>query len=588
MEGSTPVAIVCPARPDSEDTVVNLAQTPRPADEAPGAQPLLSVRDLFVSFGRGQTPVEAVAGVSFDVPFGSTVGVVGESGSGKSVTSLALTRLFSKSSDVTIRGSVLFQGQNLVTLPVQQLRKIRGAGISYVFQDPLSSLNPVRRCGEQVAEAIRIHETRTDSSEADRRVVELFERLGLPRAREVAQKYPHELSGGMRQRVMIAMALACRPALLIADEPTTALDVVVQKQIVTLLQEVVEEFDTSILFISHDLALVSSIAEHVVVMHDGRVVENGPTSEVSTQPRDSYTRKLWRATPTLDGPLRPPLQTRPHGVRSLGNLLEVDHVSHSFAKARKGREGPLVLDDGSLSAQTGETVCVVGESGSGKSTLARSVVGLLSPGRGQIVFNGKNLIGGTRATWRAVRQDSQMVFQDPYASLNPRMRISDLVTEGLIITKRITSRQKARTRAIELLEMVGLQARHADRYPHQFSGGQRQRIAIARALALRPKLLVCDEPVTSLDVSVRAQIVKLLIDIQDQEGLTYLFITHDIALARQIGDRVVVMHQGSVVESGPAATVIDHPSDDYTRALRAAVPEPPGHGPDSASEAMAR
>ncbi|WP_308800009.1 ABC transporter ATP-binding protein [Agromyces silvae] len=565
-----------------------MAQPPTTDHGASAVRPLLAVRDLSVSFGRGDGQVDAVRAVSFDVPSGSTVGVVGESGSGKSVTSLALTRLFPKSADVTIRGTIQFQDQNLATRSAQQLRKIRGAGISYVFQDPLSSLNPVRRCGDQVAEAIRIHEPHVDGRKVADRVVALFERLGLPRARQVAQQYPHELSGGMRQRVMIAMALACRPALLIADEPTTALDVVVQQQIVALLREIVDEFDTSILFISHDLALVSSVAEHVVVMHDGRIVEQGPTSDVSMRPREAYTRRLWRATPTLDGPLRPPLESRPHGIRSLGNLLEVKAISHSFGKARRGHPTPLALDEVSLSARTGETVCVVGESGSGKSTLARSVVGLISPEQGQIVFNGQQLIGGTRKAWHGVRQDIQMVFQDPYASLNPRMRVADLITEGLLITKRVRSRAQAKTRAVELLEMVGLHARHADRYPHQFSGGQRQRIAIARALALRPKLLVCDEPVTSLDVSVRAQIVKLLIDLQDQEGMTYLFITHDIALARQIGDRVVVMHGGKVVESGPTATVIDHPTDDYTRALRAAVPDLPAHGPEHTADTLAR
>ena len=297
---------------------------------------------------------------------------------------------------------------------------------------------------------------------------------------------------------------------------------------------------------------------------------------------------LWRATPTLSGAVRPPLESRPHGVRSLGNILEVTELAHTFGKGRRGQPAHLALDEVSLSARAGETLCVVGESGSGKSTLARCVVGLMAPDQGQIAFNGQNLVGANHKTWQSVRRDIQMVFQDPYASLNPRMRIVDLVVEGLVINKRTSSKQDARRRAIELLEMVGLHARYAKRYPHQFSGGQRQRIAIARALALRPKLLVCDEPVTSLDVSIRAQIVQLLIDIQDQEGLTYLFITHDIALARQIGDRVVVMNQGKVVESGDATEVIDHPTHEYTRALRAAVPEPPTLGPDDTTQTYYR
>ena len=550
--------------------------------DAHGRDPLLSVRDLSVRFGHGDSEVVAVKGVSLTVPRGSTVGVVGESGSGKSVTSLALTRLFPKSAKAAIGGAIEFRGRDLVKMPEAELREIRGAGISYVFQDPLSALNPVKRCGDQVSEAIRIHEPRVGREQMRDRVITLFERLGLPRAKEVARKYPHELSGGMRQRVMIAMALACRPALLIADEPTTALDVIVQKQIVDLLSEVVDEFGTSILFISHDLALVSSIADDVVVMRHGETVESGSTAEVSGNPKDPYTRQLWEATPTLSGPVRPALDARrPDVAQRAGDLLEVTGLSHSFTKRRRGDSGPPALDEVAITAREGETLCVVGESGSGKSTLARCVVGLIAPDQGHIRFNGTELVGADRKTWRSVRRDIQMVFQDPYASLNPRMRVADLVAEGFVINKMTSSRDDARRRAIELLEMVGLQARHGDRYPHQFSGGQRQRVAIARALALRPKLLVCDEPVTSLDVSVRAQIVELLIDIQNQEGLTYLFITHDIALARQIGDRAVVMNQGRVVESGTATDVIDHPHHEYTRALRAAVPEPTLHARSS-------
>lgn len=556
-------------------TSTNADAKARSISRIPGdrSDPLLSVRDLSIRFGHGTTEVNAVSGVSFDVHPGSTVGVVGESGSGKSVTSLALTRLFPKSAKAEIGGTISFQGRNLLTMPDAELRSLRGTGISYVFQDPLSSLNPVQRCGDQVAEAIRIHEPRVHRDEVSGRVITLFERLGLPRAREVARKYPHELSGGMRQRVMIAMALACRPALLIADEPTTALDVVVQKQIVDLLAEVVEEFGTSILFISHDLALVSSIADEIVVMRDGKVVESGETREVSTKPREPYTKVLWEATPTLEGTMRAPLGVRrPEGPEQT-NLLEVSGLNHSFSKRRRDEGVPLALSDVSLVAREGETVCVVGESGSGKSTLARCVVGLMTPDQGSITFKGRELVGANGNAWRDVRRDVQMVFQDPYASLNPRMRVSDLISEGLVINKLTSSKDDAHRRAIELLDLVGLPARYGERYPHQFSGGQRQRIAIARALALRPKLLVCDEPVTSLDVSVRAQIVDLLIDIQDQEGLTYLFITHDIALARQIGDRVVVMNQGRVVESGTAADVIDHPTHPYTQALRAAVPQ---------------
>lgn len=539
------------------------------------ATPLLSVQDLSVRFGQGRSEVEAVSNVSFDVPFSGTVGIVGESGSGKSVTSLALTRLFPKSAKAKIGGQIKFQDRDLVSMPDAELRSLRGKGISYVFQDPLSALNPVRRCGEQVAEAIRIHEPSLNADRVNNRVAELFDGLGLPQPKETMRKYPHELSGGMRQRVMIAMALACKPSLLIADEPTTALDVIVQRQIVDLLRETIKDLGTSLLFISHDLALVSSITEQVIVMRDGKVVESGATLDVWRTPRDAYTKQLWDATPTLRDPSRPPLEVRQAQRSPSTDVFCAEGLTHSFVWGAKGKIGPFALDDVNIAARRGETVCIVGESGSGKSTFARCAVGLITPDQGRISFDGKDLVGPKANGWKAVRRDIQMVFQDPYASLNPRMKVADLVAEGLVINKLVSSREAARKRAIELLEMVGLQASHGDRYPHQFSGGQRQRIAIARALAVRPKLLVCDEPVTSLDVSIRAQIIKLLIDIQNQEGLTYLFITHDIALARQIGDRVVVMSKGRVVETGAAVDVIDSPADPYTRQLRAAVPSLP-------------
>ncbi|CAH1656931.1 ABC transporter ATP-binding protein [Chelatococcus asaccharovorans] len=540
------------------------------------APPLLSVRNLSVRFGQGSAEIGAVSDVSFTIARSATVGLVGESGSGKSVTSLAITRLFPKSAKAVIDGAIEFRGRDLVTMPEGDLRSIRGAGISYVFQDPLSALNPVRRCGEQVAESIRIHEGNIDRGQVHARVVQIFERLGLPRSRAIYDSYPHELSGGMRQRVMIAMALACKPALLVADEPTTALDVIVQKQIVDLLRDAVREFDTSLLFISHDLALVASLADEIVVMRDGKVVEYGMTDQVARNPTDPYTQQLWKAIPTLQAPPRAPLSARRPGGTSSGNdLLKVTDIRHSFVRGKGRTTAPFALDDVSLSAREGETVCVIGESGSGKSTLARCVAGLIAPDSGSILFNGHELVGATAKTWGTVRRDIQMVFQDPYASLNPRMKVADLVTEGLLINRISTAKADLRHQAIELLEMVGLKASHGDRYPHQFSGGQRQRIAIARALALRPKLLICDEPVTSLDVSVRAQIVQLLMDIQNAEGLTYLFITHDIALARQIADRAVVMKQGRVVEAGEATHVIDRPTQDYTKALRAAVPDMP-------------
>ncbi|RUV55195.1 ABC transporter ATP-binding protein, partial [Mesorhizobium sp. M5C.F.Ca.IN.020.14.1.1] len=333
-------------------------------------------------------------------------------------------------------------------------------------------------------------------------------------------------------------------ALLIADEPTTALDVIVQRQIVELLRETIKDLGTSLLFISHDLALVSSITEKIIVMRNGEIVESGDTSAVWQSPQHAYTKQLWDATPTLRVEPRPPLHVRrPDEESSSPDLLRVERLAHSFFWGPRGKVGPFALDDVSISVRKGETLCIVGESGSGKSTLARCVVGMLPPDKGRIIFDGHELTGNGSKGWRPVRRDIQMVFQDPYASLNPRMKIIDLVSEGLVINRITSSAAEARSRAIELLELVGLQASHGDRYPHQFSGGQRQRIAIARALAVRPKLLVCDEPVTSLDVSIRAQIVQLLIDIQNSEGVAFLFITHDIALARQIDDLAAV-HDG--------------------------------------------
>jgi peptide/nickel transport system ATP-binding protein len=535
------------------------------------SEPLLAVRDLRVRFATEDGDVQAVDGVSFELEPGEVLAIVGESGSGKSVTAQAAMGLI-PSRNATVEGSIRLRGQELIGASKAELQKIRGARIAMIFQDPMTSLNPVYRVGAQIVEAIQAHRTEVSKSEARERTVELLDSVGIPNPTRRVDSYPHEFSGGMRQRAMIAMALALEPDVLIADEPTTALDVTIQAQILDLLARLNHERSLATILITHDLGVVAEVADRALVMNEGRIVERGELDEVFYAAKDPYTCKLLGAVLRLDQ--APPLRARRHEAP----LLEVtDLVKHYPVKRGLliDREVDRVraVDGVSFSVEQGETLGLVGESGSGKTTLSRAVLGLLRPTSGSVRFEGREIAGLSRREMRPLRPEMQMVFQDPYASLNPRKRIGQIVGEPLRLQGRASGTELRRT-VLELLERVGLSPEHYQRYPHEFSGGQRQRIGIARALALRPKLIVADEPVSALDVSIRAQILALLAELQEDFGLTYVFVAHDIGVVRHVSDRIAVMHDGKVVEQGPADRVCEQPTDAYTKALLAAVPVP--------------
>jgi peptide/nickel transport system ATP-binding protein len=529
------------------------------------------MRDLRVGFATEGGHVQAVDGVSFDLAPGEVLAIVGESGSGKSVTAQSIMGLI-PSRNATVEGSVRFRGKELTGASEAELRKVRGAEIAMVFQDPMTSLNPVYRVGAQIVEAIQAHRPETSRAQAREQAVDLLGSVGIPEPERKVDSYPHEFSGGMRQRAMIAMALALEPAVLIADEPTTALDVTIQAQILRLLEQLNRERNLATILITRDLGVVAEVADRVLVMHEGRVVERGDLDEVFYSPKDPYTRKLLGAVMRLDQ--APPQRER----EATAPLLEVtDLVKHY--PVRRGllidREVDRVraVDGVSFSVEQGETLGLVGESGSGKSTLARTVLQLLRPTSGSVRFEGGEIAGLSRRKMRPVRPEMQMIFQDPYASLNPRKRVGQIVGDPLRLQGRASGTELRRT-VQELLGRVGLSSEHYDRYPHEFSGGQRQRIGIARALALRPKLIVADEPVSALDVSIRAQILDLLAELQSEFGLTYVFVAHDIGVVRHVSDRIAVMHEGRIVEQGPADRVCEQPADPYTKSLLAAVPVP--------------
>jgi peptide/nickel transport system ATP-binding protein len=529
------------------------------------------MRDLRVGFATEGGHVQAVDGVSFDLAPGEVLAIVGESGSGKSVTAQSIMGLI-PSRNATVEGSVRFRGKELTGASEAELRKVRGAEIAMVFQDPMTSLNPVYRVGAQIVEAIQAHRPETSRAQAREQAVDLLGSVGIPEPERKVDSYPHEFSGGMRQRAMIAMALALEPAVLIADEPTTALDVTIQAQILRLLEQLNRERNLATILITHDLGVVAEVADRVLVMHEGRVVERGDLDDVLYSPKDPYTRKLLGAVMRLDQ--APPQLER----EATAPLLEVtDLVKHY--PVRRGllidREVDRVraVDGVSFSVEQGETLGLVGESGSGKSTLARTVLQLLRPTSGSVRFEGGEIAGLSRRKMRPVRPEMQMIFQDPYASLNPRKRVGQIVGDPLRLQGRASGTELRRT-VQELLGRVGLSSEHYDRYPHEFSGGQRQRIGIARALALRPKLIVADEPVSALDVSIRAQILHLLAELQSEFGLTYVFVAHDIGVVRHVSDRIAVMHEGRIVEQGPADRVCEQPADPYTKSLLAAVPVP--------------
>jgi peptide/nickel transport system ATP-binding protein len=555
--------------------------------------PILSVRDLTAAFRSDGRWREVVHGVSFDIGPRETVALVGESGSGKSVSAMSIMRLLARDAS-RIGGSVRFEGRELLAAPEAEMRRVRGDSIAMIFQEPMTSLNPVLTVGFQIAEALIRHRGLSRAA-AEAEVVRLLDKVRIPGARSRIHQYPHLFSGGMRQRVMIAMALACRPKLLIADEPTTALDVTIQAQILDLIKSLQDEEGMSVLFITHDMGVVAEIADRTVVMYRGRAVETGPTARIFSAPEDPYTRALLAAVPRLGAmagrarPMRFPVIDRatgvaeptpetPDTVRAAERpVLEVRDLTTRF-EIRSGLFGRVTgrvhaVERVSFSLAAGETLALVGESGCGKSTTGRSILRLVEPLSGSVLLDGEDIAGLDAKALRTRRQRMQMIFQDPFASLDPRMSVGAAVAEPLLINRLATARE-ARERAEALLTRVGLLAEAAGRFPHEFSGGQRQRICIARALALRPRLIVADEAVSALDVSVKAQVVNLMLDLQAEMGLAYLFISHDMAVVERVSHRVAVMYLGEIVEIGPRAAVFGDPQHPYTKKLLAAVPVP--------------
>ena len=529
-------------------------------------EPLLRIQGLSVSLPASADRRHAVHDVSLDLWRNQILCVVGESGSGKSVMSRAILGLFPSRHVQPSAGRILFDGADLLQATPERLRELRGNRIAMIFQEPMTALNPVLRIGAQIDEVLEIH--RAGEGAARRaRVLELLAAVNLPAPQQILSAYPHQLSGGQRQRAMIAMALALEPDILIADEPTTALDVTTQAQILKLISELQRKKGMGVIFVTHDFGVVAEVADRIAVMQHGRLVEQGTASQVLSQPQAEYTRSLLAAVPSLTpGPKR--------DFSAQPVVLSVNALNKSYRSGGGLFGGPGRRVDAlaavSFSVRRGETVGVVGESGSGKSTAARCIARLINADSGQIMVDGADIAGLSARALRPVRRRMQMVFQDPFGSLNPRRTVGQLIAEGPIVHG--VSAASAHARALELLDLVGLERRAAARYPHEFSGGQRQRIGLARALALEPAILVADEPVSALDVSVQDQVLRLLADIRNRLGLTVLFITHDLRVAAQVCDSIVVMHQGRVVESGLVADVYARPAHAYTKALLAAVP----------------
>ncbi|GAB7185508.1 ABC transporter ATP-binding protein [Kitasatospora sp. Ki12] len=537
-------------------TVPDAPHTPG-LPHAPDTRPVLRVSGLTVRFG-GTT---AVDGVDFELAAGDTLGIVGESGSGKSTTALALLRMLPPGGRITA-GSVELAGQDLAALPEEALRALRGRRIAMIFQDPMSSLNPVLTIGTQLDEALRAHGGSLRKAERQVRAAELLDLVGIPDAAGRLRDHPHQFSGGQRQRIMIALALAHDAEVLVADEPTTALDPTVQQQILRLLTRINRETGTALVVISHDLGVIAQTCRRLLVMRHGRVVEHGVTAELTAEPRHPYTRELLAAVPRLEEPSRAAANSTP-GAEP---LLTVRGLSKTYGSRRRA---VTALHEVDLDLYPGETLGLVGESGSGKSTLARALVGAHAPSAGSIRFRGEEQARPARHG--APHREIQLVFQDPYSSLNPRMTAGQIIAEPLI-AHGLGDRARREARVAELLTQVGLDPATADRHPRAFSGGQRQRIGIARALAPEPSVLICDEPVSALDVSVQAQVIDLLARLQRELGLAVLFIAHDLAVVRRVSHRIAVMHRGRIVETGPADRVVTAPEHPYTAELLAAVP----------------
>jgi peptide/nickel transport system ATP-binding protein len=558
---------------------------------------LLSIRNLRVNFRLDKhTTFEAVKGISFDIPTNATVALVGESGSGKSVTSLSILGLLPKENASVLPGSqIIYGGRNLVELDAVELRKMRGADVSMIFQEPMTSLNPVFTAGFQLGEALKLH-MGLSPAEARKRAIALLDEVGIPDPEYKINAFPSQMSGGQQQRVMIAMAIACEPKLLIADEPTTALDVTIQKQILDLIAQLQKKHQMSVLFITHDLAVVGEIADYVVVMRNGEIREQGPAKKVFENPQDAYTKALLQCRPRLDRrPVRLPviedfmggaahamnLNERKRGIQSSDPIiLDVRNLGKDFYTREGifGRRKFEAAKNVSFKLPKGKTLGLVGESGSGKTTVGLTLMRLHEASSGEALFEGRDILSMTPREFMGYKRRIQIIFQNPYASLNPRMIIGQILTEPMLIHGIGSSTQERTELAFEMLHKVGLPEVSFYKYPHEFSGGQRQRIAIARCLTLRPDILICDESVSALDVSVQAQVLNLLQDLQDEFHLSYIFISHDLAVVKYISDQVMVMNQGEIVEIADSDEIYRHPQQAYTKKLLSAIPKGWHHG----------
>lgn len=556
--------------------------------------PLISVEELSVSFGNRENSIEVLHAISFDVFENEILGIVGESGSGKSVTSLSVMGLLPKKQS-KLSGRILFKEKELLKIDEKEFRKIRGREIAMIFQEPMSALNPSLKCGFQVSEILQLH-LKMNASEAKKETISLFEKVKLPRPNEIFNSYPHQISGGQMQRVMIAMAIACKPKLLIADEPTTALDVTVQKEIISLLKSIQQETKMAMLFISHDLNLVSEIADRVVVMYKGDIVENATTEEIFKNPKAEYTKALLASRPSLNIRLaklptiasiadksfeprevKPTERAKRHKrIYTQKPILEITNLEKQyfsnvgiFAK----KEIIKAVDDVSFSVFEGETLGLVGESGCGKSTLGRTILQLEKVTSGSIKYRGKELTKLSKSEIRNLRKEIQIIFQDPYSSLNPRLMIGQALIEPMEVHNLGKSKKERKERVLSLLERVGLNESYFYRYPHELSGGQRQRVGIARTIVAEPKLVICDESVSALDISVQAQVLNLLNELKDDFGFTYIFISHDLAVVKYMSDQLLVMNKGKIEELGDADEIYENPQTEYSKKLIEAIPK---------------
>ncbi len=559
-------------------------------------QTLLQIQDLQVDFNTETGIHSAIRHISLEINRGEIVAIVGESGSGKSVTALSILRLLPSKTARYKKGQILFskdgvESLDLLSIPDHDLRSIRGNEIGMIFQEPMTSLNPVFTCGDQVMEAIRLHQ-HVSTKEAKQKTLELFQKVRLPEPQHLFNRYPHQLSGGQKQRVMIAMAMSCQPSLLICDEPTTALDVTVQKTILQLIKDLQREEQMGVIFITHDLGVVAEIADKAVVMYKGEIVETGTTKQIFEKPQHPYTKGLLACRPILHekGERLPVVsdflenriaetQSKSESVRkgsSQTPLIKVENLKVWFPKFKtllgKPKEFIKAVDDVSFEVIQGETLGLVGESGCGKTTLGRALLRLLAPTGGKIFYKNSELTSLSRNELKKLRRDIQIIFQDPYSSLNPRLTIGSAIAEPLKVHGIVRNERQRKDKVVELLEKVSLKPEHLNNYPHEFSGGQRQRIVIARALALNPGFLVCDESVSALDVSVQAQVLNLLNDLKKEFGFTVVFISHDLSVVHYISDRIMVMNQGKIIESGTAEEVYHHPKNPYTQKLIASIP----------------